>query len=276
MALVSAPLALLIDAASYLFSAIVLITLAPPSDNRPAAPEGLRLHQKVAEGLRWVYSHEHLAPQAWSSHIWFIGTGILGAVLPALILSGLGLGALGLGLILGCAGVGAVFGTTMSTRLGQRWGTGRAVVASRLVQPLAVALVALAPLAAGGLPTPGPYVPPAGWPGEMWAAILLAGAGQLLFGMAMGVEGPLEMGFRQAVTPDRLLARMSATMRSVNRGMIVVGAPLGGWIASVAGIETALWAAVAVLLLSSGVLLFSKFREARIEVQQLSDQEALR
>ena len=92
VALVSAPLALLIDAASYLFSAIVLITLAPPSGNRPAAPEGLRLHQKVAEALRWVYSHEHLAPQAWSSHIWFIGTGILGAVLPALILSGWGRG----------------------------------------------------------------------------------------------------------------------------------------------------------------------------------------
>jgi predicted MFS family arabinose efflux permease len=90
----------------------------------------------------------------------------------------------------------------------------------------------------------------------------------------MGVEGPLEMGFCQAITPDRLLARMSATMRSVNRGMIVVGAPLGGLLATAAGAGTALWASVAFLLLASLVLLFSKFRTARTEDQQLSDEDA--
>ncbi|MGO4227547.1 hypothetical protein AB4Y72_01615 [Arthrobacter sp. YAF34] len=68
---------------------------------------------------------------------------------------------------------------------------------------------------------------------------------------------------------------MSATRRSVNRGMIVIGAPLGGAIATVAGADTALWAAAAFLLLASLVLLFSRFRDARIEDQQLSDEEAL-
>jgi predicted MFS family arabinose efflux permease len=91
----------------------------------------------------------------------------------------------------------------------------------------------------------------------------------------MGVQGPLEMGYQQAVTPDRLIARMSATRRSVNRGVIVLGAPLGGVIAAVAGTDTALWAAAAFILLASLVLLFSKFRDARIEVHQLSDEEAL-
>lgn len=275
VALVTAPFALLIDAASYFFSAIVLITLRQqPTDQKPVRSDK-RVHQKVAEGLRWVYGHAHLAPLAWSSHIWFIGSAILGAVLPALILNDLGLGALGLGLVLGCSGVGAVTGTTISTRLGDRWGTGKAMIASRIAQPVAIALVALAPFAAGGLHTGEIYSSPAQWPGELWGAFILAGAGQLLFGMAMGVEGPLEMGYRQAVTPDRLIARMSATMRSVNRGMIVIGAPLGGLIASVAGIGTALWASVAFLLLASMVLLFSKFREARIEHQQLSDEDAL-
>jgi MFS family permease len=275
VALVTAPFALLIDAASYFFSAIVLITLRQQPTNRKPVRSDKRVHQKVAEGLRWVYGHTHLAPLAWSSHIWFIGSAILGAVLPALILNDLGLGALGLGLVLGCSGVGAVTGTTISTRLGDRWGTGKAMVASRIAQPVAIALVALAPLAADRIHTGEISSSPAQWPGELWGAFILAGAGQLLFGMAMGVEGPLEMGYRQAVTPDRLIARMSATMRSVNRGMIVIGAPLGGLIASVAGIDTALWASVAFLLLASMVLLFSKFRESRKEHQQLSDEDAL-
>lgn len=273
VAVVTAPVALVVDAVSYFFSAGVLLTLERPSDRAPVRGKQ-RLHQKVAEGLRWVYGHSHLAPLAWSTHIWFIGSAILGAVLPTVILNELGLGAFGLGLIMGCAGIGAVVGTTLSTRLGHRWGTGNAMVAARLAQPFAIALVALAPLAAGSERTGEIYGSPLIWPGELWAAFALAGFGQLLFGMAMGVEGPLEMGYQQAVT-DRLLARMSATRRSLNRGMIVIGAPLGGLIATVAGTGTALWAAAAFLLLASLVLLFSRFRDARIEVHQLSDEEAL-
>ena len=195
--------------------------------------------------------------------------------MPTVILNDLGLGALGLGLVMGCSGIGAVIGTTLSTRLGHRWGTGNAMVVARLAQPFAIALVALAPLAAGGPHAGEIYGSPLHWPRELWAAFALAGFGHLLFGMAMGVEGPLEMGYQQAVTPDRLIARMSATRRSLNRGMIVIGAPLGGLIATVAGTATALWAAAAFLLVASLVLLFSRFREARIEVHQLSDEEAL-
>ncbi|KQN88645.1 MFS transporter [Arthrobacter sp. Leaf69] len=274
VALVSAPVALLVDAVSYFFSAAILLTLGRPS-GPPAVRSKQKLHRKIGEGLRWVYGHSHLAPLAWSTHIWFIGSAILGTVLPTVILNDMRLGAVGLGLVMGCSGIGAVVGTTMSTRLGHRWGTGNAMVAARLAQPLAIALVALAPLAAGGAHTGETYGSPLDWPGELWAAFALAGFGQLLFGMAMGVEGPLEMGYQQAVTPDRLIARMSATRRSVNRGMIVIGAPLGGVIAIAVGPATALWAAVAFLLLSAAVLLFSRFRGARIEDQQLCDDETL-
>jgi predicted MFS family arabinose efflux permease len=82
------------------------------------------------------------------------------------------------------------------------------------------------------------------------------------------------MGFEQAVTPDRLLARMSATRRSVNRGMIVLGAPLGGFLATNVGVPTALWASAAVMVLAGLILAMSPFRSARIELHQLSDEDA--
>ena len=184
------------------------------------------------------------------------------------------LGAVGLGLVMGCAGIGAVVGTTHVHSAGAPIRYGNAIVAARLAQPLAIALVAVAPLAAGGEHTGETYGSPLDWPGELWAAFALAGFGQLLFGMAMGVEGPLEMGYQQAVTPDRLIARMSATRRSVNRGMIVIGAPLGGFIATAAGTDGALGRR---RVPSAGllVLLLSRFRGARIEDQQLCDDEAL-
>lgn len=278
VALLTAPFALLIDALSYFFSGFALISLKRTSTDTPPARSNDSVRQKVAEGLRWVYGHERLGPFALKSHIWFIGSAIMGAVFPALILNELRLGALGLGLAMGCAGIGAVLGTLISHRLGERWGTGRAVIASDLVQPIAVALIALSPAVAASS-AEGPlngqdYGSAAEWPGALWAAFILAAAGQFLFGLAMGAESPLEMGYQQAVTPDRLIARMSATMRSVNRGMIVLGAPLGGVIAAVAGVGTALWVAAAVMLVAGLVLLLSKFRTARVEVDQLTEEDA--
>ncbi|WP_144674592.1 MFS transporter [Arthrobacter sp. U41] len=272
VALLTAPFAMLLDAVSYFLSATVLLTMERPSQVPVRSTQPL--HRKVSEGLRWVYRHPYLTPLACSTHTWFIGSSILGAVLPAVILTDLGLGAVGLGLVMGCAGIGAVLGTTVSTRVGHRWGTGRTMVFARVAQPIAIALVALAPVVAGGTGSGESSGSLLQWTGEMWAAFALIGTGQLLFGAAMGVEGPLEMGFCQAVTPDSLIARMSATMRSVNRGMIVLGAPLGGLIATVAGAGIALWASVAVLLLASVVLFCSKFRSVRTEDQQLDDKEA--
>ncbi|XAS66802.1 MFS transporter [Micrococcaceae bacterium Sec5.7] len=282
VALVSAPFALLIDACSFFFSGLALTTLQRTAAENPPPRSNTTLRQSIGEGLRWVYGHPQLGPLAWSTHIWFIGSATLGAVVPSLILNELKLGALGLGIVLGCAGVGAVFGTTISTRLGERWGTGRTMVAARLVQPFSVVLMALAPVAAtspvaaalNGL-TEAAVNTPGGWPAFLWAAFILAALGQFLFGFAMGADSPLEMGYRQAVTPDRLIARMSATMRSVNRGMIVLGAPLGGLIASGVGIGAALWVAAGFMLVGALVLLFSMFTSARIEEQQLTEEQSL-
>ena len=44
----------------------------------------------------------------------------------------------------------------------------------------------------------------------------------------MGAENANEMGYWQAVTPDALQARTNATRRSINRAMIVLGAPAVG------------------------------------------------
>jgi len=114
----------------------------------------------------------------------------------------------------------------------------------------------------------------ADWPFGAWAALGVAFLGQLIIGLAMGAEGPLSMGFEQAVTPDRLIARMSATRRSVNRSMIVFGAPLGGFLATNAGVQPALWVAAAVMLLAGIILAKSPFRSARTELLQLSDEDA--
>ena len=98
-------------------------------------------------------------------------------------------------------------------------GIGRSITFARLLYAPAVLFMALAP------PTDN---------GDLSIqTFLMIGFGQLFYGLALGIEGPIEMGYRQTITPAHLHGRMNATMRSINRSMIVIGAPLGGFIADV-------------------------------------------
>jgi predicted MFS family arabinose efflux permease len=70
------------------------------------------------------------------------------------------------------------------------------------------------------------------------------------------------MGYRQSITPAHLLGRMNATMRSINRSMIIIGAPLGGAIADGLGFRTALWIAIIGLAICGIWFLLSNMRNA--------------
>ena len=245
VALVGAPWAVVVDAASYLFSALMLATIRIDEPRPEPRGRGL-LGRDIAEGLRWVYRHPTLAPFALNTHAWFICSGVAGAILAPFVLRTVQLSPLALGVALSMAGVGGLAGSLMASQLGARFGAGRTIVACRALDAAAFLVIALTPL---GL---------AGW--------LVLGLGQLLFGLSLGASNANEMGYRQSVTPDRLQGRMNATMRSINRAMIVVAAPLGGLLADRIGYRPALWAVAAGFAAVSLWLGLSRFGAARIEV----------
>ncbi|HEX6443699.1 MAG TPA: MFS transporter [Streptosporangiales bacterium] len=242
VSLVGAPLAVLVDAASYLVSGLLLTAVR--ADEPPARPMSLRgLRSEVVEGLSWVYRHPMLRPLAVSTHAWFLCTAVTGAIVTPFALQRLHLTAFGLGVTLAVGGCGGLVGSLFAVRLGSRFGAGRVIAACRLGTGLGWAVAALA------------------WAG--WSGWLVFGAGQLLLGLALGAENANEMGYRQAVTPDRLQGRMNATMRSLNRAMVVVGAPVGGLLADALGYRVMLWAAAAGFGAVGVALALSGFREAR-------------
>jgi MFS family permease len=230
-----APVAVLVDAASYLASA--LLTARIPVED-PPAPVRLPLLREIREGLGWVYGHRMLRPLALSTHGWTLFAAVLGAVYVPYGLLELGFSALGLGLTLAAAGVGGLVGSGLSERWGRR--PGIAVPAAWLLDAVGIAVIAVTP--AGGL--------------------VVAGAGQFLNGLGLGLSSPVELSYRQAVTPDRLQARMNATMRSLNRAAVVIGAPVGGLVADAVGFRFALWVAASGLAAAALVLAASPFRHA--------------
>lgn len=79
------------------------------------------------------------------------------------------------------------------------------------------------------------------------------------------------MGYRQAVTLDHLQGRMNATMRSTNRAMVVVGAPIGRILGDAIGFRTMLWVSASGFLVVAVGLGLSRFEEhVSIRIRQES------
>lgn len=255
--MLTAPAALLLDAASYVVSGCVVASIpASESQTAPTAPAA-SIFSRIREGLAWFYRHPRLRPLALSTHLWFICHSMFGAVFAVYALRERDLGAGGLGVVLACAGVGSVLGTFASSRIGDVLGVGRTMILARAGYPVAYLVIA----SAG-------FVPVGDWLG--FAAI---GIGQFLIGLCLGTEGPQQMGYQQAITPDRLMGRMSATMRSINRGMIVLGAPLGGLLAETLGNREAMSIAAAGMVVVVVFMASTGLLQARIE-EQLSEADA--
>jgi MFS family permease len=246
ISLLTAPWAVLVDAASYFASGLLLVRVPvaePPS--RRFSLRGVR--REAVEGIRWTYRHRTLGPYVLSTHAWFLFYAMTGATLPLFALRTIGLSPFGFGLALAAGGVGGLLGALSATTLGARFGAGRIVIACMVGNGLAWALMA------------------SGWHG--WGGWLVFGAGQLLLGLTMGAANANEMGYLQSMTPDHLQGRSNSTRRSVNRAMIVIGAPLGGVLADAVGYRPMLYAtAVGVALVAAG-LAVTPYRHARLDLQ---------
>ncbi len=170
---------------SYILSGILMSTIkhkTPPIKNTSVLPVG----RQIKEGMQWVYQHRYLRPLALNTHAWFLFHSMMTTVLVTYTIIELGFSSLVLGVALGAAGIGAVCGTTISPLIGQNWGVGRSISFARFLFSPAVILIAMAPPAANDLQI---------------SALILVLIGQFVYGFAMGVEGPLEMGYRQSITP---------------------------------------------------------------------------
>lgn len=234
---------MLVDAVSYLVSGLVLATLRTPE--RPVeAPPKRDLRGEVREGLRWVYRHEVLRPLAIGSHAWFLFTSAAGAAYTMLVLDELRFDAFLYGVTFAVGGVGGLVGASLSGRVGRRFGVGPVIVAARWLTPVGYALAPLATSSTTGF------------------ALLCAA--QFVFFLSAILDAPVEMAYRQSITPDRLMGRMNATMRSVNRAMIVFGALVGGVLADVLGNRPALWTAVVGLVGTAAWITSSAVRRARL------------
>lgn len=241
---ITAPIAMLIDAVSFLVSAVSLALIRRPEPAIVPAGERRPAGREIAEGVRAVIHDPVLRALTLSLATQEFFGAFFGVLYGLYAIRELGLGAALLGLTIGVGGLGAVLGALLAGPATRRLGLGRTMIGALL---LGTASALLIPLARGPL----------------WAATGMLMAGQLVGDSLRTVYDINDTSLRQAIVPDRLLGRVSATTQLLSAGLSPLGALLGGVLGQAAGPRTTLFIAAAGLMVSTGWLVASPVRRLK-------------
>ncbi|MDI3340774.1 MAG: MFS transporter [Sphaerobacter sp.] len=219
--LVTAPIAIAVDALSFLVSTAFLgaIRQPEPAVARQGPAPGLR--PEIAEGLRLVLGNPMLRAIAGCTATANLFGSIMTAIFVLYATRDLGIGAGLLGLIFAAGNVGFLLGALLAGQVPRRIGLGRTITLASLLGGLGTLLV---PLAGGSQP--------------MVIAMLIAA--QFIIGLSSPLYNVNQVSLRQTITPDRLQGRMNASMRFIVWGTMPLGSLLGGALGGALGLRPTL------------------------------------
>lgn len=224
-----APLAVALDAASYLWSAAWLRRIRakePPPEPAPSAESSTwQSSRDLRDGMRAVFGHAHVRAVVLALMVWSIAGGFFTALYTLFCLRTLGLSELTFGIIIAVGGIGSLGGALISRRLVASIGLGPTLILSAVIS-LAGGL--LIPLASGSPLT----------------VLLFLCAHQLIsdcFSVAFVIQA---VTLRQTVLPTHLLGRANAAVHVCTAGLVPITAVLAGVLAEVTTIRTAVWVGV--------------------------------
>jgi MFS family permease len=237
--LITAPAAAIVDAASYLWSALCLARIRQPEPKPERSGSSRHLIRDIKEGVAFVFRHPLLRPIAINGTAtnFFIQIAIV--ILPLMFRRVLGFSAFTLGFFFAVDGVGMLLGALSARRLTAWLGEGRALwIMGIAVTPACVVF---------------PMVNHGPW---LW----IAAVAWLVLNFRISVNNVVLISFRQRVTPHRMLGRMNATMRFLMTGVLSLSGLTAGLIGQFVSVRAALWVASVGLAVVWLPLFFSPMR----------------
>jgi MFS family permease len=197
---IGAPLAVLVDAISFVFSAISLLLIRSREPARPSRTSVTPIRLEILEALRLVRQHPVLLPLTLRSIIAHIAGSFYGVLYTIYLIEDLHLSPLLLGLVVSAGGVGSLIGSFFASRVLARFGFAPALIGT-----------------ATGASIIGVLTPLAG--GPLLLATLMVFLPQLIGDGLQTIEGVAELSLIQGVVPDRILGRVNATLEVFSHGI---------------------------------------------------------
>jgi MFS family permease len=224
--LVTAPFAVLVDAASFLGSAalILLVRTRETPPDRPTTIAGSRgpgMRTEIAEGLRYVLDSPYLRNIAACTGTSNLFNSLMYSILLVYLFRVVGLSPLTVGIVFGIGNIGFLVGAVMAGRVPGWIGVGRTILLASMVGCVAPLGIAIAPENSSAIPF-------------LVVAGVIAGWSQVVYNVN-------QVSLRQAITPARMQGRMNATMRFIVWGTMPIGLIVGGALGSTVGLHETVW-----------------------------------
>jgi MFS family permease len=240
--LFTAPIAILVDAVSFVVSAALLATIRRPEPPPKPAQDREPVLREIRDGLRIVAASPVLRALALSHGGTHILWGVFGTAYLLFATKELDLDPASIGIIAGLGGIGSLVGSVAAPVLTRRFGVGRTILAGMVLFALGNLLIPLAP----------------GHAVLLGAAFLVA---QQLIGDSGGtVYEIVETSLVQSSVDNRVIGRVNATFFTFTTLMTLAGVVVGGVIAEVAGLRAAFAFGLLGAVLSIVVIWFSPVR----------------
>lgn len=231
---------MVVDALSFLGSALGIRRIRQPEPAPPARPATCHLGRDIAAGWQYLLRHPGLRP-LFLNALLFGGSVMMASPLMAvLMLDELGLAPWQYGLALGLPCLGGVMGSRLTSLLTQRFGQRRILLLSGAARALWTILLSLTPSGALGV------------------FVIVAVDFGLLF--SAGVFNPSFTTYRMAATPDAFMSRVGTSWSVGAKTCQAAFMIAGGLIAAAVGVRSALF--IAGLLCMASTLLLP-WRKAR-------------
>ena len=215
IALLTAPVAVLVDAVSYAISAVLLFGIRKQEEAPPRA-ERRSLRDELGEGLRYVFRNPYQRTMVVMTALSNFFGQVVFSILLVYAVRELDLSAGTIGIALAIGNLGTLASALTAKRIGERLGVGRTILLASCLFGPGTLLIAFAPEA---------YALPL-----IVLAMIVIGFGGILYNVTA-------ISLIQAITPDRILGRANASRRFVVWGVVPLGGFTGGALASTIGLR---------------------------------------
>jgi MFS family permease len=239
----TAPGAMLIDAATFLFSAAAIWRIKSP-EPEPAPPEAREsLRTEIAEGLNAIRHDRLQVPMMLSWMAMAMSNGLVGGVIIFFVTNDLGFSPGVQGVIYGVGGVTSFLGALVADNVRRRRGAGGAMILGLTFGAIGILITASAPTVA-------------------WLAVIFLVATQIVSDPGWTVYDINLVSLRQSITPERVMGRVNSAVRFSGLVATLAGALITAALIGPIGARAMLFAGAAVTFSGVLALFFSAVRRA--------------
>jgi predicted MFS family arabinose efflux permease len=234
----TAPFALLIDAVTFLLSALAIRRIETPEELDRDESVETNLLQEAVGGFAYVRRDTVLRVLAAAQLLLNVNHGMVGTVFFLFVVDTLGFETGPLGMIFAFGGVASLGGALISSRF---YDTGNHLRRLSLLLFIVALANALLPLARSA----------------NWIAVALLLVPQVISDPAETIFNIHSTTLRQTISPDAWLGRINGSFRVIDVGATIAGSLIAAWMGTALGLRMTMWSGAVLIAIAALICLLA-------------------